>query len=525
MQNAILWQVLAFAVVVVGLSILAPLAWYAEHSHSSDKRSLARRHRSTAARESKIAVHELPPPRPQLAPIGPLVADQISLDPSIQETPAIPTGRPDLSDLLPGESEVESELRLSAISRPVQPIIPPASEMRAARESSELPGTSPFPIPEQSLPEQPLPTRCWPEAKSLIEQVHGAAQAMPTAARWSEQVTSSLSHLAGLPSLADPAVSGELSNLRSLADEAKVLAQSASDDQARSKILCAGYAIVRRLVIWDMVHGLASSGNLSAAPIVDHHGWTAALHEVDAMLQATGAAANWRKYLLIDCALMDFDSHNCSPADQRQLACDMLYRLHSTQLSREQEKFLRTPPFEALDEQLERGAVQTPDLAALLRAIERHESEHSVPAARSLAVEFDMIRWSGDAEVRELAEAVNAYYRNANVRRGAFQCIGEPDDSAAEPAGRSGGGQHRWRVDQRTKSNEHQSSRHAGSRQAKVEHVARSRRAGRDRYIVLQRPGDVFPARLVVLQSPQEDHDGLPRHSRVFGRGRCQCQQ
>jgi hypothetical protein len=409
------WQVLAFAVVVVGLSILAPLAWYAEHSHSSHKRSLARRHRASG-RDARVAVHELPPPRPQLAPIGPLVADQISLDPSIQETPAIPTGRPDLSDLLPGESEEENELRLSAISRPVQPIIPPTSEMRAARESSELPGTSPFAIPEQSLPEQSLPTRAWPEAKALLEQVHGAAQAMPAAASWGERVTSSLSHLAGLPSLADPAVSAELSNLRSLADEAKVLAQSATDDQSRSKILRAGYAIVRRLVIWDMVYGLASSGNLSAAPIVDHHAWSAALHEVDSMLQATGAAANWRKYLLIDRALTDFDSHNCTPADQRQLARDMLYRLHSTQLSREQEKFLNSPAFEALDEQLEARAAQTPDLTALISAIERHESEHSVPAARNLAMEFDIIRWSTDAEVRELAEAVNAYYRNANVR-------------------------------------------------------------------------------------------------------------
>jgi len=346
------WQVLAFAVVVVGLSILAPLAWYAEHSHSSHKRSLARRHRKTTARESKIAVYELPPPRPQLAPLGPLVADQISLDPSIQETPAIPTGRPDLSDLLPGESEEENELRLSAISRSVQPIIPPASEMRAARESAEQPGTSPFAIPEPSLPEQPQPTRAWPVAKALIEQVHGVAQAMPSAAGWSERVTSSLSHLAGLTSHADPAVSAELANLRSLADEAKVLAQSATDDQSRSKILRGGYAIVRRLVIWDMVHGLASSGELSAAPIIDHHAWTAALHDVDSMLQATGAAANWRKYLLIDRALTDFDSHDCSPADQRQLARDMLYRLHSTQLSRAQEKFLSSPAFEALDEQL-----------------------------------------------------------------------------------------------------------------------------------------------------------------------------
>jgi hypothetical protein len=69
-------------------------------------------------------------------------------------------------------------------------------------------------------------------------------------------------------------------------------------------------------------------------------------------LQATGAAANWRKYLLIDRARDDFDSSACSPTDQRRLARDILHRLHSTQLSHDQEKFLKTPPFVALGEQL-----------------------------------------------------------------------------------------------------------------------------------------------------------------------------
>src|SRR5204862_3455218 len=90
----------------------------------------------------------------------------------------------------------------------------------------------------------------------------------------------------------------ELATLRSLADEAKGLAQSIADDQARSKILRAGYALVRRLVIWDTVYTLAASGDLSAAPIVDHRAWTAALSKVDSLLHTTGGAAASRQYLL-----------------------------------------------------------------------------------------------------------------------------------------------------------------------------------------------------------------------------------
>src|SRR5439155_20102961 len=150
---------------------------------------------------------------------------------------------------------------------------------------------------------------------ALLEQLGSVATAMPTAGPWTERTISSLSRLVALPSLADPAVSGELANLKRLADEAKELGKSAGDDQARSKILRVGYALVRRLVIWDLAHELATSGELAAAPIVDHRAWNEALAKVDSMLQTTGGAANWRKYLLIDRALSDFDSSSCSPVE------------------------------------------------------------------------------------------------------------------------------------------------------------------------------------------------------------------
>jgi len=315
-----------------------------------------------------------------------------------------------LNDAAAVQPADDNELRLSAISRPPQPTMLPPTAIES-RPAIDAPGGSPFDVPEPTIQ-----SRAWPQPKALLEQLDGVATAMPSARAWVERTISSLSRLVGLSSLADPAVSAELTNLKRLADEARELAKSTNDDQARSKILRAGYALVRRLVIWDIAYSLTTSGELSAAPIVDHQAWTHALTKVDSMLQATGAAANWRKYLLIDRALSDFDSSSCSPVEQRQLARDMLYRLHSTQLSRAQEKFLKTPPFMALDEQLQARAVQTPDIVALLRAIERHESDDSTAASRSLAAEFDLIRWSPDAGLRELAEAVNAYYRNANVR-------------------------------------------------------------------------------------------------------------
>src|SRR4029450_4489085 len=228
-------------------------------------------------------------------------------------------------------------------------------------------------------------------------------------------VRADLDRLIRIETLTDPAVGEILANLRKLAEKAKSLAQAATDDQARSKILRAGFAIVRRLVIWDQVHTLAAA-EFTAAPIVDRRDWIESIDEVDSLLGATEPATNWRKYLLICQARTEVDSAACSPSAQRQLARDILHRLHSTQLSHDQEKFLKTPPFAALAKQLEARAAESPQYVALLGAIEQHEREDRSAYGRGLAAQYEILRWSPESDVRELAESLNAYYRNANVR-------------------------------------------------------------------------------------------------------------
>ena len=181
-------------------------------------------------------------------------------------------------------------------------------------------------------------------------------------------------------------------------------------------MLRAGYAIVRRVEIWEEVHAMVVRGKLAVAPVIDRVHWEYVLAEVDGRLQATGAAANWRKYLMIDEAYARFDSTNCPPADQRQLARDILSRIHSTQLSAAQTEFLQTAPFAAWTEQLQHRAAETPDLVALLDAIERYEHDDLSAESKTLALRYDELRWSPDADVHKLADTVNSYYRNANVR-------------------------------------------------------------------------------------------------------------
>jgi len=394
------WHLFAFILVIAGLGGLAPLAWW----------------QSRASIESV----ELPAAQqPQVAPLRPLVADDIRLDPSVTETPALPAG-PSPAHNQQLLAEPSNELRLSATTaKTVTPQVPSALDVRPL-EPSPL-ESQPLREPPQDPPSEPPPgaliaTKAWPLPQGLIEQLNDLAAATPQATQWRQQVIAEIERLIAVDSLADPAAEAPLARLRQLADEAKPLAASLPEDDGRAKLLRAGYAIVRRLVIWDAAHTLSASGAGSEAPIVDRQAWSEALGKADEVLHATGAAANWRKYLLIDRAQESFDSPACTPADQRQLAHDILHRMHSTQLSHDQEQFLKTPPFAALCEQLVARAAQTPDLTGLLIAVEKYERDDRSAHARELAADYEAFRWSPEPAIQELADTVNSYYRNANVR-------------------------------------------------------------------------------------------------------------
>jgi hypothetical protein len=413
------WHLLALALVIAGLGILAPLTWWQTSLHPA--RAARLRHDLAAGTDLPLArsairrsnpTSNLPPVEPQIASLRPPVADQIHHDPSIRETPALPSGPTAAADeAILGDPR--GELRLSATtSKLVLPQLPEPADLGPIRQPADPPSIS----PDVASPDGVPVTKAWPYPSSLLEQLDILATTTPPAADWAQRAKVELERLVALDTLRDPAVAGPLVRLKALADEAKALAPALDNDHARSKLLRAGYAIVRRIVIWDQVHAIAARHEVVAAPIIDRSSWTRSLAEIDTLLQATGAAANWRKYLLIDRALHHFDSSDCAAGDQRQLARDILHRMHSSQLSHDQEEFLKTPPFTALIPQLEARAAGPLDLTGLLSAIEQYEHDDRSAHSRSLAAQFDTLRWTPDEEVRDLADTLNAYYRNANIR-------------------------------------------------------------------------------------------------------------
>ncbi len=323
----------------------------------------------------------------------PRVAERIALDPSIRETPS-----------LPAESKTAARAHITDADS-AEPVEPETTRLKA--------------IPEPAAAEAPV-SRAWPVPTALLTQLDKLAESNAAAADWVAKTKEEVSAVLALPTLADPAVEKHLSNLKKLAEGAKSLARKTNDDDSRSRILRAGFAIVRRVAVWEPLYEVAAQEAASRRPeklrIPSNQQILADVERAQAELAITRDLTAWRKYLMLDqlqerCAV----SPEVTPAE-RKLARDILYRFHSTQLSPEQADLLEKPALQKFAQQLAAWGAQPTDLLALAAAIEKYESEEESVNALGVAELYDMIRWSPDEKTAALAEAVNSYYRNANVR-------------------------------------------------------------------------------------------------------------
>ena len=326
----------------------------------------------------------------QEAPTGPLVAEQIDLDPSLIETPALPPARASINDD-------------DAVGSSLQPSLLPASSALEGEAAPLEPAA------------ETLSTGPWALAKSLVEQLQTVAASQPTASDWALGAVAKLEALAKLPTLDDPQAAEILNGLAADAEQGKELARNYPENEDRTRLLRAGYAIVRRHAIWSVVHQLAVTPP-EIPEVGDFAVWNRNLTEVNRLFPAQGAAS-WRKYLLIDEALQKIGATDVSVDEQRKLVLLMLDRIHSTQLAEDQSYYLENQPaVQQLVTQMKLLADEPADLAGLVLAIEKFEHDGLASESAALADAYQDIRFSNDERVRQLAETVNAFYRNANVR-------------------------------------------------------------------------------------------------------------
>lgn len=319
----------------------------------------------------------------QVAPIHPPVGEQIKLDISVKETPALPRS--------PDQRLIVVEPKQSD-----DPVITPQESVGLQKQSTET-------IPEIA--------GVIPYAPSLIEGLEGLAEE-PLCREWALEIISLLESVHQTTALSSPESAEQFRKLFRRLSETPQLAQQTESFDVRARLLRLGYAAKRRVDIWYQVHKILTRGSVEIA--FSTSDMQQCLRAVDERLTQAEHANDWRKYLLLD-AVQNMTGPG-DPAQRREIAKKVLRRIESSQLSEQQVEVFQKSPFKEFSLQLRLWANEPIDYLKLLDQIEDYEQTGSTESAQAIARSHDVIRWSSEPEPRKLAEFLNTHFRNANVR-------------------------------------------------------------------------------------------------------------
>jgi hypothetical protein len=279
-------------------------------------------------------------------------------------------------------------------------------------ERSELPETRRVTIPQFDLriarantDRAPELARAWTYPLALVEPLR-QLQRSPIAGVWAKEVLLALDSLFAADSLSSDEARDALARLEVLSDAGRNV--QCTDNAERVLKSRAAYGLTRRLLVWRQAQRL-SAGNYATTPVSTEN-LTAKLEELD---KHFATAPTWKKFLLLsqlDAAVV------ADRSEQAALARRVLARLENPKLSEQQQSVLNKPPVTELAAILKSWAAEPVQLPQLLASLEEMELGENSQAAQQVALAWQQLRWSQDAGAVKLADDLNTYYRNANVR-------------------------------------------------------------------------------------------------------------
>ncbi|MBM4002437.1 MAG: hypothetical protein FJ295_04005 [Planctomycetes bacterium] len=380
------WPVPVLAVCLVVLSVVAPREWWAHYA--------LLREQMVVALPVPEAVAEQPDPRvwelaalespPEFARVAPPVSERIVLDPSILETPALPTHTPQRPEL------------------PIEDEMPPSDEVikpqRLLAQDSEPIPTSPG----------------WPLPIALI-RILEPLKAEPETEAWANELDGLLERMSKLESLTDPESGPILDHLAEMTVGAEQMA-GRLEDLPRSQLLRASYSTTRRVALWRSIHQLAALEGPPAEPALRPEALRRAVARVDGHLRQIAQTNVWREFLLLDQVSAIIKAPQVDAPRFRALARRILSRMDDPGLTTQQIEFLQGEPYRGFTMELKRWAIEPVDYRSMLVDLERYELDFNSRDGERVARNYQILRWSSDPHVVRVADQLNALYRNANVR-------------------------------------------------------------------------------------------------------------
>ena len=269
----------------------------------------------------------------------------------------------------------------------------------------------------------------WPEPELLLQRLDQLA-GRPATAQWATETAGLVRKLGSAVSQGSDEAMLIVRQLREPATWAAALAATLDDKALAGELCRTGYALGRRLDIWEQLVETGEWGPIAAeGPQPDPKQLSLCLAEIDQLTGDSAQGKAWREYLLVD-ALSQWSGKDRPPKDRlpRRLAQRVLKRLTLVPMSIQQQGFVSSGPVAALQAELQRWAAEPVALAQLLRHMERYEKTGLASDARLLAADCRHLELTSGSDQpavgarpsvgarARLVQRLEADYRSANLR-------------------------------------------------------------------------------------------------------------
>ncbi len=319
----------------------------------------------------------------------------------------------------------------SASTENTEPVDPSESSMRvvsAVRSIDERPRTNKNLLGSIPTLSNMEPTDAWPRPAALTAELEkllsdAQANAAESTADWTIQAQELVQQLTSLASMRDAA---SLTILESLQKHAEQTLQASMADSNEPEALLRrryhiAYSILRRSLVWSCACRCLQGNSTTLVAhenkaAIQFQNFREELEQIQSEVSKTGDVQGWSTYLVLD-DLYRLAQSTDAPADQAALiARKFLSRVAWQRVNERQHALLSSEPVQRLARKLQPLAYGPVDYRQLLADLEAMEIDPIHRSRYSVAQQVLSLRFASSQVQLELAEAINTFYRNANLR-------------------------------------------------------------------------------------------------------------
>jgi hypothetical protein len=267
-------------------------------------------------------------------------------------------------------------------------------------------------------------TEAWPVPANLMSRLQqlrddAATRSEPMTA-WCDQMIAALNEFGAISELNDERVGALCTHVGDVAQLGLQNAERISTDMFLvDRQLRLAHAINRRSMVWQDIWKCVSDGRhrlVSERAPLNFQVVAEKIERIRNMTSAGGSGKAWSDYLLLDQLTQLTQTGSVDLEQAKDLARSFLARVSWTRVTPDQRKFLASEPIKDLADEVHPMAYGPVDFRSILADIDAIEEESVHRCRISLAESVQSLRFGGNPRQVALAETINNYYRNANLR-------------------------------------------------------------------------------------------------------------